>query len=580
MPGGLSVFLAILLLAAGLGSFRLGFAVLLSCGVSTSVAAAAAALIGRPLDQATWSFVAAAAAPALAGGIVLAVGYQQGRGKGISVAQAVMLAAHRHGGLASVFISVFACLWVAWLMRQLPSLSHFAAIGLVGAAAALASSLTLVPAAIAAFENGRPPSEPHWLDEALAAAPSHHGRNASHIAAMLVLAAAVFCAVFLPGVRFGERNAPANPGLLLDTPDARGAIHLVVKPEEADAVVATLASLPDVGAIRTIGQFLPTDAPSKINELRRLGGQFETLPAPRREPSDGRVADSLQSLEAELDLIAANPSASDTLRAAAIGLRRTVQLFGNPDLPAPDRVDRLEEALFGGLADLPRVAATLATLKAPTVDDLAPGLRQRFVSADGLWRVEVLPRPGAGVHSFAATIRRAFPQAVGEPIAALTRNEVVHHETLLALATAFAAAAVVVLAGLRSIGGWIAAFLPAACLITVTAASAVGLGLVFTSAMLAAASVATALLLSSAMAMARTLMEPGTAGSSGRGPALRAGLLPLLVMAAVVAPLAMSSRPAVRDIGSFMAIVLVVAAVLCVVLVPAAVRWTSQLDRR
>ena len=43
------------------------------------------------------------------------------------------------------------------------------------------------------------------------------------IAAMVLLAAAVFSAVFLPAMRFGERQLPSTPPPLLETPDARGA---------------------------------------------------------------------------------------------------------------------------------------------------------------------------------------------------------------------------------------------------------------------------------------------------------------------------------------------------------------------
>ena len=56
------------LLAAGLGSFRLSAAIVLSGATSVAAASAAAGALGQPLDQATWSFAAAAVAPALAGG--------------------------------------------------------------------------------------------------------------------------------------------------------------------------------------------------------------------------------------------------------------------------------------------------------------------------------------------------------------------------------------------------------------------------------------------------------------------------------------------------------------------------------
>lgn len=579
VPGGLSVFLAALLLAAGLGSFRLTGAVLLACWTSVAVAAATAALLGRALDQATWAFAAAAAAPTLVGGTAMAIGYRQGRTEGITVQQAMMLAGHRYGGLVTAIICVFASFWLAWLLRQLPSLSHFAVISLAGAVAALPTTLLLVPALTVVIDARQRRSEPHWLDEAFAGPESLHGRNVGQMAALAVLAAAVFCTVFLPGIRFGERNIPAGPDLLLDTPDARGAVHILVRPEEAEGVIAGLAALPEVGAVRAITQFVPPDPLARIAELQRLEGVFDDLPVPRHVPPDGRSTESLRNLETELALIAASTGASRPLRIAAERMRRAVQQFATPWPPTPDRIERLELALFGGLAELPAAAAALSRLRPPGVADLESGLRARFVSADGQWRIEVLPRSGTGLLSFAAALRRAYPQSAGEPIVALTRNEIVHHETLLALATALAAAGVIVLAGLRTIGGVLATLLPAACFITLTAAVTAGLGMVLTSALLAAASAAMALLLGCAMVMAHTLAMTGPATMHVQGAAVRAGLLPLIVMAGAVAPLALSGRPAVRDTGSFMATILLLSALLCLLLVPATVRGMSQFDR-
>jgi hypothetical protein len=167
VPAGLAAFFALLILAAGLGSFRLSAAVVLACLTSVSASAAAAGALGRPLDQATWSFAVAALAPALAGSITLCLAFQDARGKGLPVQQAVMLAAHRHAGLTLVACLVFGAFWLAWALRQMPSMAHFAMIALAGTAAALAATLTLVPAAIAALETRRPPPGPHWIDEAV-----------------------------------------------------------------------------------------------------------------------------------------------------------------------------------------------------------------------------------------------------------------------------------------------------------------------------------------------------------------------------------------------------------------------------
>lgn len=63
-------------------------------------------------------------------------------------------------------------------------------------------------------------------------------------------------------------------------------------------------------------------------------------------------------------------------------------------------------------------------------------------------------------------MRRAFPAAAGEPLLALARNEIIHHETLLALAAAAVAAAILALAALRSLAGWVVSLVPVAAFVT------------------------------------------------------------------------------------------------------------------
>ena len=57
----------------------------------------------------------------------------------------------------------------------------------------------------------------------------------------------------------------------------------------------------------------------------------------------------------------------------------------------------------------------LARIEAPGIDSLDPRLLRRFVSEQGVWRIEVMPRSGTGQLSFAAAVRRAVPEAAGEP---------------------------------------------------------------------------------------------------------------------------------------------------------------------
>jgi len=573
VPGGLSLFVTLTLLAAGLGSLRMTIAVAASCGVTVAIAAAVAAAIGRTLGGATWSFAGAAIAPAMLSGIVLVLARMQARAKSVSASQSIMLATHRRGAVLSIFAAVFAAVWLSWLMRHLPSVSQFAMIALAAAAAGWAATLTLLPALMAMLGGHRLAEEPHWLDEALAEPSSYHVRNVLDVTAMLVIAAAVFSAAFLPGVRLGERHLPTSPSLFLDTPDARGALHILVKPEQVPDVVRNLARLPEIGAIRTIDQFLPRDAEAKIAELRRLEGLVPILPAPRPPAGEDTQRDSFARLEEQLTRIATSGASSEPLREAALRLRRSISLYTNPQMPGAGRVLALEDELFAGLGALTRTATRLARLRVPAIGDLDARLLNRFVSADGLWRVEVMPKPGIGLLSFAAAVRRLQPQAAGEPITALASNEIIHHETLLALAVALVGTAILTLAALRNPLAWIAAMLPAAAFITLTAAVATGFDIVLNSAMLAAASTCAAVLICCSVVITEQLTGGNTDRFDARGTAIRAGLLPPVVLAGAVAPLAVSTNPQVAELGGLMALLLLIAAFLCLVLLPPLTRW-------
>jgi hypothetical protein len=579
VPASLSMLFAMLLTAAILGSLRLALAVLFGCIVTLCCTAAAAAAAGRPLDGATWSFAFAVLAPVFTAGSLLATCFAGCRAKGISILQSAMLAGHRQGSLVTAVILIFAAMWLSWLPRQLPSLREFAVIALLGCAVAWVVSLTLLPAALGLLTRRRPAEEHNWLDETMGGPPTALGRKTLDAMAMIVLGAAVLCTAFLPAVRFGERQLPSNPPPLIETPDARGAIHILAAADRVGQLVGKLASLSEVGAIRTASQFLPPGAPEKIAELRRLSGLTPFEPAFRTPADAGQLIRSFAELDENLTAIAVGPATSPGLKQAALRLRRAVVLFTSPQPPAPARVAELERSLFGGLGKLSMLTERLAQMDPPGIGGLDPRLLRRFVSEQGIWRIEVMPRSATGLLSFAAALRRAVPEAAGEPIVSLSRNEIIHHETILALAMAMALAAFLVLAALRNVTAWFLTFVPAAAFFTLTAAITVLLGISLNASMLAGLTATLGLLIASSMRLADRL--PARQGPAATdGISLRAALLPPLTLAGVVGPLALSSRPSVAEVGGALALLLLIAAFLALILVPTLARWLGALADR
>ena len=579
LPASLAVLLVSVLTAVILGSIRHALALLLGCVVTLSFAAAAASGSGRPLDGATWSFALAVLAPVFVAGSLLATAFAGCRAKGVSIIQSAMLAGHRQGNLVTAVILLFAAMWLSWLPRQLPSLSQFAAIALFGCAVAWLVAMTLLPAALSVLAERRPAEQANWLDEALGSPPSSTSQNAMDGVAMLVIGGAMFCAVFLPGVRFGERQLPSSPPPNIETPDARGAIHILAPADRVGPLVESFAGLSEIGAVRTASQFLLPQAPQKIAELRRLASLSPFEPAFRPPADPTQLAQSLAALDERLTEIAIGPATSPALKEAAMRLRRAVVLFTAPEPPSATRVASLERALFGGLGQLSIEMERLARLEAPGIDSLDPRLLRRFVSEQGVWRIEVMPRNSTGQLSFAAAVRRVVPEAAGEPMVSLTRNEIIHHETVLAMMMALALAAFLLLAALRNVTAWALSLAPAAAFITLTAAVTVLLEISLNASMLVGLSAAIAVLIASSMRVAVHLVaRPGS--SAGSGLALRAALLPPVALAAAVGPLILSSRPSVAEVGATLALLLVMAALLVIVLVPALARWLDTMAGR
>lgn len=581
VPMGLAALIALTLLVAGLGAVRYAVPVVLTAIVTMALASAVAALLAPQLDGATWSFAAAVLAPALMLSIMLVLSHVQARLKGANVDQAIMLASQRRGGLQAIFAMIFMAYWLSWLLRRIPSLGEFASIALLGTLIALVASVTLVPAALAAFDRDDAAVEPHWLDAAVAAPETTHSRNALQVAGMLVFAAGVFCAVFLPGTRLGERLAPIEPPPLLDTPDSRGAVHVLSAPgEAARGVIADMSKLPEVGAIRWIEQFLPLEADAKVAALRQLEGLMPGLPAPRPPVELPDIAVLFADLDIGLRQIADGAAADEALRDAAHRLRRAVTLFGNPEPPSQGRVLALEDALFSGLAGLSRTAERLATLTVPRFEDLDPALRQRFVTAEGLWRIEVMPKPGVGTLSFAAAIRKLAPDAAGEPVLSLSRNEIMHREAGLALAAAVTASIVLAFAALRQPLPWLLVLPAAAFFFTLASGVAAAMGLALNSAMLAAVSTVAALSVSSAVIIAGWVRISGEPSQVSNESSIRAATLPVLVLAGTVVPLTISTNQPVADLGLILTVFLIMIAGVNAIIVPAIATWLRPvLDR-
>ncbi|MBC8035664.1 MAG: hypothetical protein H7X89_00375 [Rhizobiales bacterium] len=578
IPAGLALLVLLAILGLGLGAMKFAIPVVLTAFATLCLTAGVACLIAPELDAVIWSFAPACLAPALLFSIVLVLAHIQSRLRGAKPLTAIMLAAHRSGLLLVTLAVISEVFWFTWFFRQLPSLAETAAIGAIAIAVAFALSLTLLPAALGALDRGGEVGR-HWLDRGVAQPSGPNFRNGRQIVVLLVVAASVFCGVFVPGLRFGDAPRRAVQTAPLDTPVAQDAVHFLVESgDPARRAVEELAKLPQTGAIRWIEQFLPTDAERKLHHLRQLEGFLTDLPASYESSAETLPGATFTALEAGLRQISDDPATAPDLREASHRLRRAFSLYANPELPAPGRVKALEAALFSDLGNLSSTAGQLAGLGAPTLADLDQALRQRFVSANGLWRIEVLPKPGVRRLAFAGAMRKFSAQAAGAPVVALARSEIMHHETAIALAFAFAAAAAAILLYLRDVWDWITSLVPLLFGISLSAAVAAATAQIVLPSAFAAAITAMPLCLSMSILLilwGRQRRESATTTDTS----FRAAVLPPLTFLGVAAPLMLSENSPVAAFGQ--ASVLFLAATMAVnfIVVPQASAWADALRR-
>ncbi len=577
VPAAVGLLISFIVLTLGLGSLSLAIAVVMTAFATLCMTAGIACLIAPELDAAIWSFMPACLAPPLMFGIALALAQIQSRLRGAEPLTAIMLAAQRRGVLLLVLLVLAEIFWITWVLRELPSLAAAAVIGALGAAVAWALSLTLLPAVVGAFEVSRP-ARRHWLDRAVAKPLGPNLRNGRQILVLFAVAASVFCGVFVPGLRFGDDSRLTMRSAPLDTPAAQDAVHFLAEAgDPARRAVEGLARLPQTGAIRWVEQFLPTGFVPKLQHLRALDGFLAGLPASRDLPADATIVATFTALEAGLRRISGDPAAAADLREASHRLRRALSLYTGSEAPAPERVKSLETALFSGLENLSRMAAQLASLPPPALADLDQALRQRFVAAEGVWRIEVLAKPGVRRLAFAGAMRKFMPQAAGAPVVALARSEIMHHETAIAVAIAFVAAAIAVLLYLRDIWEWIISLTPVLFAISLSAAVAAATGQIVVPSALAAAVTAMALCLSMSIILVLWGRRP-------RKPendiSIRAAVLPPLAYLGVTAPLMMSVSPAIAAFGNASVLFIAAAIAVNLIFVPQALVWVEALRGR
>jgi hopanoid biosynthesis associated RND transporter like protein HpnN len=189
--------------------------------------------------------------------------------------------------------------------------------------------------------------------------------------------------------------------------------------EEAIALRDRFRAMPEVSQVIEVASLVPPDQADKLPLVAGIHSQLSRLP--RRGRPIPHIAPDVDALREDLAGVLAlcsrkeQPLLAD-LGAGLIDLERSL---GRSDDGAAARLKRFDESLAEDLAENLHRLHEVSTPKLIELDDLPPGLRERYVGASGTWLLRVFAKGDlwefGPLETFTRQILDVDAEATGKP---------------------------------------------------------------------------------------------------------------------------------------------------------------------
>lgn len=406
----------------------------------TLTSAFAAAVIGE-LNLVSVAFTVLLVGLGLDFAIHLLLHVQEHRAAGRDNISALRRAIHEVGPALTLAVFTTAIAFLSFMPTKFDGISQLGIIAAAGVAIAFFVTVTFAPAALSLFKGKPRQTQSGVIRSGFDRLAKYSGPIAA--ATVILGLGALF---LMPQVRFdADQMALRNPdaqsvkgfNLLFDDPETAPyrLSRIVASAEEASETATAADALATVESVRSLPDFVPEAQDEKL-ELIDFGAgtlvfALEAEPGSIPGPS---AADGVAALKSRLDA-----AYTDGPAARLAGL--LARLEGNEAAQA-----RLQDNIFVFWPQL--VAQLRSQLNADyiDIDALPAALRERYLSPDGKWRVDILPK--ADVRNFAALdafvdeVEAVFPDLSGGAYQARKAGETISFAMLEATGIAFALIAV------------------------------------------------------------------------------------------------------------------------------------------
>ncbi len=255
---------------------------------------------------------------------------------------------------------------------------------------------------------------------------------------------------------------------------------LATSPEEARALKERYEKLPTVDKVTTLLDFVPKDQEAKLAIIEDLalvlGPQLATFPAPAQ---GGAQIEDLEALQAKLlEQLAKNEGGNADMLELSESLDNFMEYVDSlPEETRQPVLDKLQSVLLNALpATIDKLQHSLEA-EPITFESLPTSLKERWLSKDGLYRVQVTPKKDLNdlenLREFIQEAQKVDPNVTDLPVTYLESMNEVIRAFKEAFSIALLATALLLLVILRNVKDTLLVLLPLLLASLFTAAATV-----------------------------------------------------------------------------------------------------------
>ncbi len=562
LNGAITIMVVLLILWLALKQVRLIAAVLVNLAVGFVFTAAIGLWMVGALNLISVAFAVLFVGLGVDFGIQFSVRYRAERLESHDLRQAIEATAHGVAGPLLLAAASIAAAFYSFLPTAYVGLSELGLIAGTGMIVAFVTTVTLLPALLAAF---KPAGERAPVGFAALAPLDHFLDRRGAWVVGLTLATVTLGLPLLKDLRFDfnpldlRSKQVESVSTLLDlmrNPDTSPNTIEILKPDLAQAttMAKALEALPEVAHARTLENFIPKDQEEKLGLIDDANFFFQNTMSPdlvKPEPTPAETLAAIDTTAGDLSSVAAGldtPAAAQARRLAGV----LTELAKAP----PAARQEVERLLVTPLQTTLQQVRDLLSAEPVTFDSLPPDLKRDWIAPDGEVRIEVAPKGDANnnqiLRRFVEAVRKAAPQATGTPIFIVEAAATIVKAFLQAAALSLVSIALILFVVLRRWTDVALTLVPLLVAIVVTLEICVAIGLQLNFANI----IALPLLLGVGVAFKIYYVMAWRAGETNflQSPLTRAILFSACTTATAFGSLWFSHHPGTSSMGKLMAL--------------------------